>query len=497
MTVTGRIDGVPSEVWNEEVLAPLFALEVEFLLPYYIAIEKVLLLEYRRMGLVDRDGAAIIANRLDAVTPDLLRADRAENMSDISFALERFVAAGPTPPFAAWHVDRSRNDLQACAQLMSAREQVLAVADDLLVFGQAVMALAERSADIPMPGYTHAQAAQIITPGFYFAALSAETLTSAQRLARTYDEIDASPLGAGTMAGQELAWDRERMAGLLGFSRAQSHALVAVASRGWALAISSDLSNFAVTLSRFVTDLMAWGGSEYGFIDLPDNLSGISAAMPQKCNFPVIERIRGRCSHVTGSAFELAQTQRNTSYTNTVEVSKEAGAHLRTQLSTLGSTLRLMHAVVTNMGFRTDRMRQACEGEYLGGFTLANQLALRCGIPWRTAQVIVGRYVKAALDKGLTPSEPDGTLLSVLAGEYGHEVTEPATLLAATLGVDHGLQAKRSSGSTNPDSVRVMLAMQANENARLAELWGARRSAAATAADRVDALLLADDGTRI
>jgi argininosuccinate lyase len=492
MTLTGRIDGVPSEVWHEEVLAPQFRYEVEYLLRHYVAIEKVLLLEYRRLGLVDHAGAATIAERLDAMTPDLIQANPAENMSDISFAVEREVAGGTATPFAAWHIDRSRNDLQACAHLMSARDQVTVVAAELLEFGRASATLADSAADIPMPGYTHAQAAQIITPGFYFAALSAEALVTSRCLLRTYDEINASPLGAGTMAGQELPWDRERMAELLGFNRAQPHALVAVASRGWALAISSDLSNFAIALSRFATDLMAWGGSEYGFLDLPDDLSGISAAMPQKRNFPVLERIRGRCSHVTGCAFELAIGQRNTSYTNTVEVSKEAGAHLRTQVDTLRSTLRLALAVVTSLSFRADRMREVCEREYLGGMTLANQLTLRYAIPWRTAQVIAGSYVKAALGKGLTPSEPDGALLAAIAGEHGHAVEEAGALLEATLGVDHGLRAKRSAGSTHPDSVREMLTAQLGEYARLSEQWSARRTAAEAAVDRVNALLVLD-----
>lgn len=493
MTVTGRIDGIPSEVWHEEVLAPQFAYEAEHLLRHYVAIEKVLLLEYRRMELVDDAGTAAIAARLDGVDSGSVRANPRENMSDISFALERHVAAGPFAPFAAWHVDRSRNDLQVCAQLLSAREQVRALAADLLAFDAAVRALAAGAVEVPMPGYTHAQAAQVISPGFYLAALSSETLTAVRRLLAAYDEIDACPLGAGSMAGQELDWDRSRMAGLLGFARPQPHALVAVASRGWALAIAAEAANFAVALSRFTTDLMAWGGSAHGFLDLPDELSGISAAMPQKKNFPVLERIRGRCALVAGSAAELAAAQRNTPYTNTVEVSKEAGAHLRVQTEALRSTLRLAHAVVTGLVFRTDRMRAACEGEYLGGFTLANRLTLDEGVPWRTAQVIAGRYIKAALDKGLAPADGDAELLAAVAEEAGHRLGGPEALLAASLSVEAGLRAKTSVGSTHPDQVRAVLAELGAEQERLTEGWAERGTAARAAADRVAALLAPKD----
>jgi argininosuccinate lyase len=488
MTMTGRIDAAPSQAWNEEVLAPQFAYEAEYLLRHYIWIEKVLLLEYLRMGLVDAAGAAAIARRLDQVNPDDLLADPQANMSDISFALERFVCAGPTVPFAAWHADRSRNDLQACAQLMSAREQLFPLAGALIAFGQAAMSVARGAAGLPMPGYTHAQAAQIITPGFYLTALSAETLMAAERLLRTYDDLDASPLGAGSMAGQELAWDRDLMARQLGFSRAVPHALVAVASRSWAVAVASDLAGFAVTLSRFTTDLMTWGGSGYEFIDLPDDLSGISAAMPQKRNFPVLERIRGRCGLVAGAAFDLASGQRNTSYTNTVEVSKEAGGCLRTQISLLRSALRLATAVLAGLTFRPDRMRDACAREYLGGFTLANMLTLRCGMPWRAAQVTAGRYVRRALDAGLPPARADGALLEAAAAEAGYEVPGSGELLATAFSVEEGMRAKRSPGSAHPDSVTGLLAAQEAGFDAVGQRWSHAGRAVTAAADGVGAL---------
>ncbi|MFD2122944.1 lyase family protein [Streptomyces cirratus] len=66
---------------------------------------------------------------------------------------------------------------------------------------------------MPMPGYTHFQAAQVITPGFHLAAVAEHLLHTQRRLVQTYDGIDACPLGAGAMAGQELPWDRDRMPG--------------------------------------------------------------------------------------------------------------------------------------------------------------------------------------------------------------------------------------------------------------------------------------------
>jgi argininosuccinate lyase len=488
-TFTGRIGGVPSEVWHDEVLAPQFAYEVEALLPWYVAIEKVILAEYLRMGLATGEQVAPLAARLAEITPAVMRADPGHNMSDIAFAIERHVAGGPVAPFAAWHLDRSRNDLQACAQRMYGRDRLLSAVEALLSFGAAAVRLARRTAELPMPGHTHLQAAQVISPGFYLAAVSAETLEALHRLAGTYRQVDLCPLGAGAMAGQELPWDRDRMAALLGFAAPVPHALVAVASRGWVLSIGADLAGYGVALSRFATDLMLWGTAEFGYLDLPDELSGISSAMPQKKNYPVLERIRGRSGHLVAFGVDLAVGQRNTPYSNSVEVSKEAGAHLGRLLDTLGSTMRLFCVVLDRLEFRADRMREACARDYLGGFTLANLMTLRAGVPWRTAQVIAGRYVVAATERGLGPAQPDGELLGGLAADCGHRLTDPADLLAEAFDVDRALQVKRSPGSANPDDVRRLLDAQQAEYAAVAAWCSGRRAAIRDALAGLDRVL--------
>lgn len=494
--LTGRIDGVPADVLHQEVLAPQFEVELAQLLAWYLAIEKVLLLEYVRLGLASAADVAPMAARINDITPASLRADPRHNLSDIAFAIERHVATGPTEPFAAWHVDRSRNDLQACAQRMGARQAVLDTAGMLVDFGRSAMDLAERTVDLPMPGYTHLQAAQVISPGFYFSAIAAETLRTLRRLGSTFDEIDECPLGAGAMSGQELDWDRERLAAQLGFGRVAPHSLVAVASRGWVLSLAGDVSAYGVALSRFATDLMMWGSAGYGFLDLPDELSGISSAMPQKKNFPILERIRGRSAHLVAFAVDAALGQRSTPYANMVEVSKEAGARLWEMFDTLRSTLRLFATVLTHLQLREDRLRAACAREYLGGMTLANLLTIRGGLPWRVAQVVAGRYITRATERGLSPGEPDPDLLVAIIAEisdgrpgaasFTRTVADPRGLLTEAFGLDGALRIKRSSGSTHPERVGDLLAAQRHEFDALEQAWGRRRAAIDAALTGID-----------
>ncbi|MFC4857368.1 hypothetical protein [Actinophytocola glycyrrhizae] len=115
--LTGRIGGVPGAALRELVLEPQFAHDVTHLLPHYVQVEKVLLAEYARMGVLDAEQVEQIATVLGSVTGDSLVADSAGNLSDVALALERHVTARCAAP--SWHVDRSRNDLQACVQLIT------------------------------------------------------------------------------------------------------------------------------------------------------------------------------------------------------------------------------------------------------------------------------------------------------------------------------------------------------------------------------------------
>ncbi|MGW3199181.1 lyase family protein [Streptomyces sp. NPDC001118] len=493
--MSGRIKDGPSRLLHDEVLKPQFDYEVANLLPWYAAIEKVLALEYLRMGLINSKEAVLLGQAMNSASTELLSADPESNMSDISFALERYVEEAQPAPVTNWHVDRSRNDLQVCAQVLFACERLRCTADLLMRFGETVHRIAMARRHEPMPGYTHFQAAQIITPGFYLSALSEHVLHTAQRLLAAYDFTARSPLGSGAMAGQELPWDRERMSRLLGLPMAQPHALISVASRHWAAEITAEISLFGLGVSRFSTDLLTWGSSEYGFIDLPDELSGISSAMPQKKNLPVLERIRGRTAHLSSYHFDMVLGQRNTPYSNLVEVSKEAGAHLKSAFDAMDSVLRLFTSVMENLSFRSDKMLAACESEYLGGFTLANLLTTREKVPWRVSQVISGQYIVAAMAVGRTPRQPAPELLVEAAAAKGYTLSEPDSLLREAFDIDGSLTAKKSTGSVHPDAVLEVLHKQDAEYQRQRQEWEARRRLSEDGLAEANRLLLSGDGT--
>ncbi|MEY9887140.1 argininosuccinate lyase [Catenulispora sp. MAP5-51] len=483
--VTGRVSSPPARLLHEEVLEPQFRYEVRRLLPHYVRVEKALLVAYERMRVLSAPECDQLARALTEAAGSIT-ADPAENFSDIALSLE--IETHRRAPVPRWHVDRSRNDLQACAQLMYGRERLLASAEAVAGTAAAARDLARRHLRDVMPGFTHLQAAQVVTPGFYISALSSHLLQGLEGLLSVYDALDRCPLAAGAMSGQELPWPRDLLATLLGFAVPEPHALVAVASRDWVLALAAQCSTLGVGLSRFVTDLMAWAGSGHAFLELPDELAGISSAMPQKKNYPVLERIRGRSGHLAGWYADVVAAQRNTPFSNTVEVSKEGSRGLTQALDDLDSLCRLLTAVLDAAVFRTDRMRELCEREFLGGFSLANRLALEEGIPWRTAQVVAGRYITAALEAGRQPMDTDPAALARIGHEAGHPISDPIAVLEGVFDPVADLLRKLTPGSAHPDAVQAMLDEQDAMAASLEKAWEFRRVTVEAALSALDAM---------
>jgi argininosuccinate lyase len=469
--LTSRLELGPGPLLRRDVLDPQFEAELRHLTPHYLAIEIALVRQQQVMGHLSEAHARQLEHILSGLTADDLDAYREQSMSDMAFALERCVEDRLSEPVPLWHVDRSRNDYQACAQLMFARSEMRSLALDMIACARAVSAKASSYTRTPFPGFTHLQAAQVISPGFYLAALAGHLLDAAGDLRKVFEASDRCPLGAGAMAGQHLAWNRTALAGELGFSEPQVHSLRAVADRRWALDIAASLSTFGVGLSRFVTDLMSWGGSEYRLIGLPDDLAGISSAMPQKKNLPMLERLRGRTAHLFSAYTDIAAAQRNCSYSNSVEVGKEASIALPDLFETTRSVLRLLHAVAMSITFDRERAAAICEREFLGGFRLAVRLAVEESVPWRTSQVISGRLINDAEAAGIAPAEVPPSLLAQAASASGHLLSDPEKLLTRVFEPVDDLHSKATSGSAHPDSVEAHLTALASDADSMESTW--------------------------
>src|SRR4029453_7192297 len=94
------------------------------------------------------------------------------------------------------HTGRSRNDLGAALARMSARNQLLKLAEFLHSLRRELLQLAENHANTIVTGYTHLQPAQPTTLGHYFHAVAQALERDEVRLQQSYEVVNRCPLGA-------------------------------------------------------------------------------------------------------------------------------------------------------------------------------------------------------------------------------------------------------------------------------------------------------------
>jgi argininosuccinate lyase len=318
------------------------------------------------------------------------------------------------------HTGRSRNDLKACITTVRLRDWLLDFAEQAARLAAILLSRARAYRSVVMPIYTHFQAAMPVSYGYYLLGLALAIERDLDALAAASADLRTCPLGAGAVAGTDLAIDPALTAQLLGFSTGNPHALDAVASRDVALRLLGAVGSLTITVSRLATDLQLWSTAEFGFIEFPDRLVGGSSAMPQKRNAFLLEHLKAKPGQVIGAWTAAAGTMAGTPFSNSIEVGTEAMASIWQGLRSGEQAVLLAQVLVSGARPVADRMIERAETGFTAATSIANRLVQQ-GMPFRTAHHLVGDAVRRAIEAGSTklaefgpPGWLDGTGLAEL-----------------------------------------------------------------------------------
>jgi argininosuccinate lyase len=230
----------------------------------------------------------------------------ADSDEDIHTAVERRLGEIDPDGAGRLHAGRSRNDQVALDLRLYCRAAASAIAEELAQTITALATAASRNHDLAMPGYTHLQRAQPVTVGHHLLAHAHPLLRDSDRVMNSYLAASEMPLGSGALAGSTLPLQRMAVADALGFARLTRNSMDAVADRDFALDLIYACLSIGLHLSRFGEDVVLWASSEFGFLELADEVSTGSSIMPQKRNPDVAELIRGRSGRALASLVGLA-----------------------------------------------------------------------------------------------------------------------------------------------------------------------------------------------
>lgn len=442
----------------EHIYLPRLNREFHGGFPYLSEINAAHLLMLHSAGLIPEATAARLAQALRQIEREGSAAVPLDpQREDAYFNYEaRLMDVAGAEAGGRLHVARSRNDILATQDRLRARDAGVALMLALCDLRETVLDRALAYADCVMPGYTHLQAAQPITYGYYLAGVADALGRDTERVRHAVEGLDACPLGAGALAGTAFPIRREETARLLGFSTHVSNSLDAVASRDFAWEMLSAMTVAVVGWGRIAQDLYVWATPEFGLIEFPDGVAGTSSIMPQKKNPVALEYLKGKGGHLLGLFTAAMGALRGTHFTHSGDASRES---MRGFWEATDETLRcvaLLRLVLAEAIPRRDTMLQHVRDDFSMATDLADALVREGGVSFREAHHIVGAVVRDALDRDLPACEISTAMVDAAAhAQIGRPMQLSEAAVRRCLDPVVGVAARTVAGGPAPELVRV------------------------------------------
>src|ERR671934_2404844 len=256
------------------------------LAPYDVRQSRAHVRMLAEQGLLTADEESELLRGLDEVAAELesggFRFDDADE--DIHMAIERRLTEIVGPVGGKLHTARSRNDQVATDVAMLVRAHSLDAKGLIRELMAALVEVAERHVDWPMPGYTHLQRAQPVYLSHHLLAYFWKFLRDLQRFNFCMTATDDLPLGSGALAGVNWNTSRITLARELGFDGPCENSLDAVSNRDFVLDYLSAAAICAMHLSQLGGEMVLWSSDEFGFCEVSESFASGSSLMPQKRN---------------------------------------------------------------------------------------------------------------------------------------------------------------------------------------------------------------------
>lgn len=344
-------------------------------------------------GLLEPSDLEAIAAGLRALAEEHARGRWRVELADedVHGALERRLTERIGPDGGRLQLGRSRNDQVLAALRLYLKDAVPALAGGARQVAAALHLLAEAHTGLPLPGYTHGQRAMPSSVPLWAAGFAAELGDDAEGLAACFRRIDRNPLGSAAGYGTPgLPVDREHTRAALGFAHTQEPVTAVQLSRGKAEAqVLFEVALLASDLGRLAADLVLFNTSEFGFVELPDEMITGSSFMPQKKNPDLFELARGRSASALASLVEVLAIPAKlpSGYHRDLQLLK---APLFRALDQAQATCALFAGTLRRVRFRPERLQL---GPELFAAEEACRLVRQEGIPFREAYRRVAEQV--------------------------------------------------------------------------------------------------------
>ena len=415
-------------------------------------------------GLLDRENAGKLARALDDMRREGEKpgAKRAELY--ITFEPELLRRAGMAA--SVLHVGRSSQDILATANAGLNLERLVKILAALSEVRRALWELADREQGAVVPAYTNGVQAQPTLYSHYLLAQSSVFGRDVERAFECIRRFDFCPMGSTVLNGTGWPLRVERMAELLGFSRALANAFDAgqCAGNDLPLEMSQIVTAAMLHVNAFLADFMVQYATPHPWIRMEStNGEYRSSSMPQKRNPGLVNDLRRDAGLVIGEAQGVMMRMQNLC----LGMADVRDARMMKELADDACiVLRTFAGFVRTLRVDRDRALAELNADWTCTQEIADRLVRSGHVDFRSGHGFASRLVTWAREKGVTPP----TL------EYGDVLalwkTFRADVKAASLPEDFPLgeaelreatspegivKSRATTGSANPDKVAADL----------------------------------------
>jgi len=271
------------------------------------------------------------------------------------------------------HTARSRNDQVALDFRLYVQHNTKSIANLLLENVTTLVNVAEKNAEVVLPGMTHLQHAQPINFGYHMMAYASMFKRDYERFMSSYERNNYSPIGCAALAGTPHAISRQSTSDALGFTAPTLNCLDTVSDRDFALEILFNISTMMMHMSRLSEELILWSASEFKWITLSDKHATGSSIMPQKKNPDIPELLRGKTGRVNGNLVALFTVMKGLplAYNKDMQEDKEG---VFDSVRTAVLSLQVLEEMIADMTVNVEEMERACMTGHLSATDLADYL---------------------------------------------------------------------------------------------------------------------------
>lgn len=404
-----------------------------------------------KQSIISEADLAAIQKGMTQIQAEISRGEFNWNLDDedVHLNIEKRLTALIGDAGKRLHTGRSRNDQVATDIRLWLRDTLDQIDELLKQYIAALIDLAEKHTETPLPGFTHLQVAQPVTFGHHLLAYVEMMKRDRERTQDCRRRVNRLPLGAAALAGTTFPIDRAFVAQELGFEAVCENSLDAVSDRDFAIEFTAVASLIMVHISRFSEELILWMSPRVGFIDIADRFCTGSSIMPQKKNPDVPELARGKSGRVFGHLMGMLTLMKGQplAYNKDNQEDKEP---LFDTADTIIDTLRIFADMATGITVKPEAMAAALKQGYATATDLADYLVKK-GLPFRDAHEAVALAVRAAEKRGCDLPDFSLSELQAFSPLIGEDVY-------AVLTVPGSLAARNHIGGTAPAQVKAAIA---------------------------------------